>query len=184
MQHPTYQTVRISKGRHTSSDHGACVMELASMLAGEPFSDHPCTASPTIAAFLRRYNDLLDDDRRQDLYWLAADVVGTAGDDRTEHARAIRLVAWADGSEARRARWSPFVRLVRRKARTRGRDGAEEAARYAMRVMPRVSDHTHARVLRLIAELIAIGTATTGMPAAGDTEAATNVGSVERVQAR
>jgi hypothetical protein len=39
-------------------------MELASMLADEPFTDRPATASPVIAAFLRTYNDGIDDARR------------------------------------------------------------------------------------------------------------------------
>jgi len=38
----THQTIRLSRGKHSSPEEGACVMELASMLAGEPFSDHPC----------------------------------------------------------------------------------------------------------------------------------------------
>lgn len=45
------------------------------MLAGEKFSDHPATVSPVIAAFLRTYNDGLDDRRRQDLHPLASLIV-------------------------------------------------------------------------------------------------------------
>ena len=40
-------------------------MELASMLAGEEFSDHPQSVSRPIGAFLRLYNDALDEDRRR-----------------------------------------------------------------------------------------------------------------------
>jgi len=72
----THQTVKLSKGRHDSPDEGACVMELASMLAGEPFSDHPASVCPVIGSCLRAYNDWIDDDRRQDLYRYAAKVVG------------------------------------------------------------------------------------------------------------
>jgi hypothetical protein len=61
-------------------------MELASMLAEEPFSDRAGTVSPVLGAFLRTYNDGLDDERRQDLYGLAAAVVGTSGG-RRERAR-------------------------------------------------------------------------------------------------
>jgi hypothetical protein len=43
-------------------------MELASMLAGEPFSDQPKSVCPVVAAFLRGYNDAVDDETRQDLY--------------------------------------------------------------------------------------------------------------------
>jgi hypothetical protein len=38
------------------------------MLAHEPFSDRADSVSSTIGAFLRTYNDGLDDVRRQDLY--------------------------------------------------------------------------------------------------------------------
>lgn len=66
------------------------------MLAHEPFSDRPETASPVIAAFLRTYNDHLDDDLRQDLYPLAALIVGSAGGRRLEDERASRCLAFAE----------------------------------------------------------------------------------------
>ena len=78
MPQVSYQTIRLAKGKHQSAEQGACVMELASMLAGESFTDHPQSVSAPIASFLRRYNDVLDDRRRQDLYPYAARVVGTA----------------------------------------------------------------------------------------------------------
>jgi hypothetical protein len=71
-------------------------MELASMLADEPFSDRPHTASPVIAAFLRTFNDGLDDERRQDLYTLAALIVGSAGGRALEEVRASRCLAFAE----------------------------------------------------------------------------------------
>jgi hypothetical protein len=69
---PSHQTIKLSAGRHRGAEHGACVMELASMLADRTFSDHPQSACPVIAAFLRSYNDHVDDRRRQDLYRYAA----------------------------------------------------------------------------------------------------------------
>jgi hypothetical protein len=65
-------------------------MELASMLAGERFSDHPKSVSRVIAAFLRAYNDAVDDARRQDLYRCAAQVVGTRDSRASECARLAR----------------------------------------------------------------------------------------------
>jgi hypothetical protein len=70
-------------------------MELASMLAGEPFSDRARSVSPVIGAFLRTYNDGLDDERRQDLYPVASLVVGTAADRATEDERASRALEFA-----------------------------------------------------------------------------------------
>jgi hypothetical protein len=77
MPTPTFQTTRLCRGRHASPSEGACVMELASMLAGERFSDHPRAVCPVIATVLRAYNDGIDDERREDLYTYAAAVVGT-----------------------------------------------------------------------------------------------------------
>ena len=54
MHEPTYQTVSLTKGKHTSPQYGVCVMELASMLAGEPFTDQPRAVSRSLGAFLRR----------------------------------------------------------------------------------------------------------------------------------
>jgi hypothetical protein len=70
-------------------------MELASMLADEPFTDRPGSASPVIAALLRTYNDGLSDDRRQELYPLASLIVGTAGGRRVEQDRASRCLEFA-----------------------------------------------------------------------------------------
>ena len=58
----SHQTVRLRRGKHASPEKGVCVMELASMLAGEPFSDRPQAVCPVIGAYLRSYNDVVDSD--------------------------------------------------------------------------------------------------------------------------
>jgi hypothetical protein len=156
VEQPTYQTVRLSPGRHPSPKHGACVMELASMLAGEPFTDHPRSVSRPLASFLRGYNDMLSDERRQDLYRYAALAVGTSGCDEVEAARAAHLVAWADARARQRARWSPFARRRRAKARN-APDDWEASARYAINTIGSANDDTHAAVMSLLDELIAMG---------------------------
>jgi hypothetical protein len=86
----SHQTARLSAGRHDSPAHGVCVMELASMLAGEPFTDRPRAVDRGLAAFLRTYNDTVDDQRRQDLYEVAASVVGTGRGWRSRrHCRSL-----------------------------------------------------------------------------------------------
>jgi hypothetical protein len=95
MTAPSHQTVRLARGRHASRQVGVCVMELASMLAHEPFSDRARSVSPTIGAFLRTYNDGLDDGRRQDLYPVAAAIVGTAVRPAVERERINRCLAFA-----------------------------------------------------------------------------------------
>ncbi len=64
---PNYQTVKLSRGRHRSPEDGACVIELASMLAESPFSDRVHCVDPAIRAFLWGYNDHINDELRQDL---------------------------------------------------------------------------------------------------------------------
>jgi hypothetical protein len=156
MPHVSHQTVRLGKGKHHSPDQGACVMELASMLAGEPFSDHPHSVSRPIAAFLRRYNDLLDDRRRQDLYPYAAIAVGTAADAETEAERVERLLSWADDRWLRR-RWPARSGVLSARRRRQRVGHPEAAASYAIRAIPKLSDETHAAALMLVDGLIAIG---------------------------
>jgi hypothetical protein len=93
----SHQTVRLSAGRHRSAHAGVCVMELASMLADERFSDRAATVSPVVGAFLRTYNDGLDDERRQDLYPIASLIVGSAARRSVEDERGTRCLAFARG---------------------------------------------------------------------------------------
>ena len=76
MPERSHQTVTIRRGKHASPDRGACVVELASMLAGERFSDHPPTVCPVIAGFLRGYNDLMPEQDLPELYPIAGHTVG------------------------------------------------------------------------------------------------------------
>jgi hypothetical protein len=164
-----YQTIRLSKGKHASPEDGACVMELASMLAGESFSDHPASVCPVIGSFLRAYNDSVDNDRRQDLYAYAAKVVGCRGSAAAQRARADRLVAWALQMQGRR--WTRSFLPTRLRA-----IGLEREPRIdvigiqAVRSVSKPTDETHAAVLALIDELLAIGTheGTCSQPAASE----------------
>lgn len=73
----------LSRGKHWSPRRGACFMELASVLAGERWSDHPACTHPLLAALARAVNDLTSDGDRQALVGLVPSVVGRTGDDRT-----------------------------------------------------------------------------------------------------
>src|SRR4051794_6474587 len=97
----SHQTVRLARGRHASHHAGVCVMELASMLAHEPFSDRARSISPTIGAFLRTYNDGVDDERRQDLYPAAAEIVGSAARRAVERDRISTCLGFAREQGAR-----------------------------------------------------------------------------------
>jgi hypothetical protein len=156
MSRVTYQTIRLSRGKHAHPEQGACVMELASMLAGEQFSDHPASVCPVIGCFLRAYNDYLDDDRRQDLYAYASKVVGSRGPVDVQWARADRLRSWA--ANKLEHRWSRCLlpRPVRRIGRLHN-STIETIGNHAIRAIPKRDDRTHVEVLALIDELLGIG---------------------------
>jgi hypothetical protein len=150
----SYQTITLGKGRHDSPEEGACVMELASMLAGEPFSDRPRSVCPVIGSFLRAYNDRVDDGRRQDLYAYAAKVVGSRASRELEQARAKRLSAWA-----LELRWSRRWLQRRVPARLRAwvpTPPADLVGSHAVCAIPQHNDSTHAEALALIDELLTI----------------------------
>ncbi len=153
MTHPSHQTVNLARGRHQSPDDGACVMELASMLADEPFTDAPATASPIVGAFLRTYNDSVDDGRRQDLYAYAADVVGTRGPKEAERRRSWLCL---EQIEAMTGKCGPMSRATNRLLNLLRR---EAAAEYAARLFARESQdpRRHAEALAFVQRLIAAG---------------------------
>ena len=152
MRPVTHQTIRLSRGKHASAEEGACVMELASMLAGEPFSDHPRSVCPVVAAVLRRYNDALDDRRRQDLYAYAAKVVGTRGNARLERARTEHLRRWiSEHTPGRWQRWFVPAHLLA--------EAQPSVDLLAERAVHRISGHderTHLIMLALVDELLAL----------------------------
>jgi hypothetical protein len=148
----THQTIQLSKGKHSSPEEGACVMELASMLAGEPFSDHPRSVCPVIAAVMRRYNDALDDWRRQDLYAYAARVVGSRGSARLERNRTDYLRTWiAERSPRRRHRWLRPGYLL-----GMAEPSVDVLAERAVRKISRRDERTHLLMLELVDELLAL----------------------------
>lgn len=88
-------TITLTRGSHESYEDGVCVMELASWLAGEPFSDEPACVSPVIGAFLRVWNDSLDEEPRNRLLQpYAARVIGTTTTDEDENTRAWLATDW------------------------------------------------------------------------------------------
>lgn len=87
-------------------------MELSSLLGDTHFTDHPQSVCPTLAAFLRGYNDAVDDDLRSDLVATAAVVVGSRGTDAAEREiRVTALTEWAVEVWSRgriRTPWQPL----------------------------------------------------------------------------
>ena len=151
----THQTVRLGRGKHASPAEGACVMELASMLAGEPFSDHPISVCPVIGSFLRAYNDSIDDEHRQDLYPYAAKVVGSRASEEVRERRTQRLAEWTASMKRRRARRSRLFRMpswaVFGPAASPGQVGV-----LAVHAIPKHDPRVHGEVLAVIDELLKV----------------------------
>lgn len=86
----------LSRGRHGSARDGACFMELASMMAGERWSDRPSCTHPLLAAVARHVNDHTSDEGRQRLARLIPSVIGLTSDDLRVDARiALRCATTA-----------------------------------------------------------------------------------------
>jgi hypothetical protein len=155
MSRVSHQTIKLSPGKHYSPDDGACVMELASMLAGEPFNDHPASVCPVLGSLLRSYNDSVDDDVRQDLYAYAAKVVGTRADAEVERRRSERVASWTYERRFRRMRRFLPEFAARRLCELKNLS-LESIGTQAVRQIPRHSDETHHAMLGLIDDLLAI----------------------------
>src|SRR5487761_220767 len=109
--------VPVAPGRHPGPGDEACLMELASALAGEPWSDHPACVHPVLAAVARAVNDRVGDAAREWLAPLVPQMIGTAdagpgGRPRPERCAQLVLLC------ARTAlRLSPFMAAEMESAR-------------------------------------------------------------------
>lgn len=83
----------LAAGRHASPTDGGCFMEIASLLAGETWSDYPATTDPVLALLARAVNDYTSDAGRRDLVPLIPDVVGTNTGDPRVPITVVALVA-------------------------------------------------------------------------------------------
>ena len=88
-------TLTLSRGGHQAGGGEFCVMEAVAFIAGEPWTDHPKCASRVIGAFMRSWNDSLDDDQRQMLKPYVLRLAGTAGTPDQEDRRAFMAADWA-----------------------------------------------------------------------------------------
>ena len=88
-------TIHLTVGKHATPEDGMCAMELAAVLAGEPFTDHPECVSLIIAAFFRSWNDSLPDtDRDRLLKPLIPLTLGTRSTTDVEDRRAWMACDW------------------------------------------------------------------------------------------
>src|SRR4051794_7698020 len=148
---------------HHRPEDGVCVMELASMLAGEPFTDEPGCVCPVLAAVLRASNDRFDDAARQRLYRYASAAVDSRGDQAIVERRIAVCVdaVRAQAADAPSWRWRALARFSAPRA-TAGY-GLERFGRRAVRILargPRGPDE----VLTLVDRLLAVGLHDTVVP--------------------
>jgi hypothetical protein len=135
------ERVRLDAGRHDSPGEGACVVELASLVAREPFSDRPDCVCPVIAAFLRGWNDRSAYADRQRLRPYAQRIVGTRASRNVTRWRRDLCLGWA-GFELG---GGPVRRLLRRTA-IRARIGFFCGLKYGLRLEEGAPEYA-ARVL-------------------------------------
>ena len=73
----------LSAGHHRDPHDGGCLMEWASLLAGERWSDHPACTHPLLAHLARSVNDRVSDASRGALMHLLPMLTGARSDDRS-----------------------------------------------------------------------------------------------------
>jgi hypothetical protein len=165
------ESFRLEPGSHASPSEGVCVVELASVLAGEEFSDRPDCVCEVIAAYLRSWNDRASYVDRQRLRPYATRVIGSGGDRATTRRRGEICLLWAETGDLQAA--GPGRRfLARLGARTRvawllGARSAlrlnEGAGEYAARVC--FARHGSDAAFRLLDRLLEVGERDQSAPA-------------------
>ena len=86
----------LSSGSHDNPREGACIMEYVSLLAGEPWSDHPACTHPVLAAMARAVNDRIPSADRHLLIPIIGRLFGTAptGTSLDRSILSMRLAVW------------------------------------------------------------------------------------------
>jgi hypothetical protein len=137
------------------------VVELASMIADEEFSDRPRCVCPVIGAFLRGWNDRAPHAERQRLAPYAAHIVGSRGSREVTRERRDMCLEWAGAHLAPGGARRPLSRgrMRLRIALYCGMAGAlrlsEGAGDYASRLARARSDAEGA--FELLEALLAVG---------------------------
>jgi hypothetical protein len=152
---------RLEPGSHASPHNGVCIVELASVIGGEPFSDHPDCVCQVIAAFLRSWNDRSSHSQRQQLLPYADRVVGSRAGGRITRRRRDVCLTWA-GADLTGNRLSRVMRRLAMRARMlvlcgvrpalRLNEGAGELAARAV-----FARYGSGAALQLVDTLLAVG---------------------------
>ena len=95
---PGIGALRLAPGGHNSPRDGVCVVELASLLAGERFSDRPDCVDHVIGGYLRSLNDRASHAERQRLLPYAERAVGSRGNRQATRLRRDLCMLRAGGT--------------------------------------------------------------------------------------
>jgi hypothetical protein len=90
------ESLPLEPGSHSSPEQGVCIVELASILARERFSDEPDCVCAVIGAFLRSWNDRASYVDRQRLRPYAERIVGTRSRRAITHRRRDICLVWSN----------------------------------------------------------------------------------------
>jgi hypothetical protein len=90
----TIESLVLKSGKHATPAEGLCVMEAVAYFRGIEHTDHPACVSRALGAFLRSWNDSLDDATRQRLKPYILKVVGTNTGAADEQRRARLATDW------------------------------------------------------------------------------------------
>jgi hypothetical protein len=93
VHHFDLSTITLAKGSHETRDAGMCLLEAVAWWAEETHGDHPACVSPVLGGFGRNLNDLLPQDKRQQLVPLIPLLPGTA-DDGLDEQRGFLALDW------------------------------------------------------------------------------------------
>jgi len=86
-----WATLKLGIGSHTSFNRGACALEAAAWLAGEPHTDSPKCVDPFLTTIVRCWNDTVSGSFRDAIIKpLVPELIGTASDDPEARQRRIR----------------------------------------------------------------------------------------------
>jgi len=157
----TLKSLRLDPGAHESPRHGVCIVELASVIAHERFSDRPDCVCEVIAAFLRSWNDRSSHAERQRLIPYARRIVGSRAGPRVTRLRRDMCLSWAGadltGNAVSRFAWRTAMRarilvLCGLRPALRLNQGAGELAARAV-----FGRHDPETALRLVSTLLSVG---------------------------
>ena len=89
------EALHLDSGGHNSPTDGHCLLEVCSMMSGEPFGDSPYCVDPVLAAFGHSWNDRLAEEDRQGLKKYIRPLLDTYKGPQLQIRRAFMALDWS-----------------------------------------------------------------------------------------